>query len=206
MGDPYGNVMKGKLKLKKAPLPSIGLPGGAKKRKTTVTALDTNTIFHIMGDPYGNVMKGKLKLKKAPLPSIGLPGGAKKRKTPTKTTREVIEEEIHKEIDDEKKKSKATSAAAGDHNNDNGDRDDDDDDDDVETKRAKDSDDEDEDAARPTDTRTPAERRHEEARIKRELDLIKKNASKSHREKIEEFNQKLATMSEYHDIPKVGPG
>lgn len=34
-------------------------------------------------------------------------------------------------------------------------------------------------------------------------DTAKKMATKSHREKIEEFNQRLANMSEHYDIPKV---
>jgi len=35
---------------------------------------------------------------------------------------------------------------------------------------------------------------------------IEKMAAKSHREKIEEYNEKLANLSEHHDIPRVGPG
>lgn len=41
---------------------------------------------------------------------------------------------------------------------------------------------------------------------KREKEIIKKAAEKSHRKKIEEFNQYLSKLSEHHDIPKVGPG
>lgn len=33
-----------------------------------------------------------------------------------------------------------------------------------------------------------------------------KTANKSHRDRIEDFNQYLANMSEHYDIPKVGPG
>jgi protein FAM32A len=44
------------------------------------------------------------------------------------------------------------------------------------------------------------------SQAKREKDRVKKAAQKSHREKIEELNQKLANLSEHHDIPKVGPG
>ena len=33
--------------------------------------------------------------------------------------------------------------------------------------------------------------------------MAKKMAAKSHREKVEEFNKKLANLSEHYDIPKV---
>lgn len=35
---------------------------------------------------------------------------------------------------------------------------------------------------------------------------LRKKPQKSHREKVAEFNDKLAKLSEHHDIPKVGPG
>jgi len=56
------------------------------------------------------------------------------------------------------------------------------------------------------DTRTAAEKRYEEQLAKREKDRISKMVAKSHRERIEEFNQRLANLSEHYDIPKVGPG
>jgi len=56
------------------------------------------------------------------------------------------------------------------------------------------------------DRRTAAEKRYEEQLAKREKDRISKIVSKSHRERIEEFNQRLANLSEHYDIPKVGPG
>jgi len=56
------------------------------------------------------------------------------------------------------------------------------------------------------DTRTAAEKRYEEQLARREKDRISKMVAKSHRERIEEFNQKLANLSEHYDIPKVGPG
>jgi protein FAM32A len=37
-------------------------------------------------------------------------------------------------------------------------------------------------------------------------DRVEKNAEKSHKQKVEEFNKYLNSMSEYHDIPRVGPG
>eukprot|EP01105_Mastigella_eilhardi_P021541 TRINITY_DN5226_c0_g1_i1.p1 TRINITY_DN5226_c0_g1~~TRINITY_DN5226_c0_g1_i1.p1 ORF type:complete len:154 (-),score=49.15 TRINITY_DN5226_c0_g1_i1:63-503(-) len=43
-------------------------------------------------------------------------------------------------------------------------------------------------------------------KAKREAAMVKKLAEKTHRDKIVEFNQKLANLSEHYDIPKVGPG
>ncbi|XP_057803752.1 uncharacterized protein LOC131019086 [Salvia miltiorrhiza] len=53
---------------------------------------------------------------------------------------------------------------------------------------------------------TPAERRYMEQRQKIELERLAKAAKKSHRDRIQEFNQYLANLSEHYDIPKVGPG
>ena len=36
--------------------------------------------------------------------------------------------------------------------------------------------------------------------------LIEKKLEKTHREKIQEYNQKLAKLPEHNDIPRVGPG
>ncbi|THU47600.1 hypothetical protein C4D60_Mb09t17290 [Musa balbisiana] len=35
---------------------------------------------------------------------------------------------------------------------------------------------------------------------------LAKISSKSHRDRIQEFNQYLANLSEHYDIPEVGPG
>jgi protein FAM32A len=56
------------------------------------------------------------------------------------------------------------------------------------------------------DHRTPAEKVYDEQRTRLEMKRLAKVASKSHRQKIEEFNQYLANLSEHYDIPKVGPG
>lgn len=53
---------------------------------------------------------------------------------------------------------------------------------------------------------TPAERRYIEQRMKIDQYLMAKTANKSHRDKIQDFNQYLANLSEHYDIPKVGPG
>ena len=57
-----------------------------------------------------------------------------------------------------------------------------------------------------TDTRTAAERRFDEQAAKTQEKLIRSMASKSHRDKVKDFNEYLSKLSEHHDIPKVGPG
>ncbi|XP_031374635.1 protein FAM32A-like isoform X1 [Punica granatum] len=56
------------------------------------------------------------------------------------------------------------------------------------------------------DRLTPAERRFLQQREKIELERLARMANKSHRDRIQEFNQYLANLSEHYDIPKVGPG
>ena len=63
-----------------------------------------------------------------------------------------------------------------------------------------------EDTESQTDKRTTAERKYDETQAKRAADKTKKMALKSHRERVAEFNAHLASLSEHHDIPKVGPG
>lgn len=53
---------------------------------------------------------------------------------------------------------------------------------------------------------TPAERRYIEQREQLDIKRLAKEANKSHRDRIQDFNQYLANMSEHYDIPKVGPG
>jgi len=53
------------------------------------------------------------------------------------------------------------------------------------------------------DTRTEAEKRREAHMSKYEKQRAQKAASKSHRERIKELNDKLATLTEHHDIPRV---
>ena len=55
-----------------------------------------------------------------------------------------------------------------------------------------------------TDSRTKAEREYDEINEIRELERLKKMAKVTHREKINQFNQYLANLSEHHDVPKVG--
>ncbi|KAK4595946.1 uncharacterized protein LOC112006913 [Quercus suber] len=53
---------------------------------------------------------------------------------------------------------------------------------------------------------TPAEKRYIEQRDQIDVHRLAKVANKSHRDRIQDFNQYLANMSEHYDIPKVGPG
>jgi len=56
------------------------------------------------------------------------------------------------------------------------------------------------------DRLTPSERRYLERWQQLEARRLLKNASESHRDRIQKFNQYLANLSEHYDIPKVGPG
>jgi protein FAM32A len=53
------------------------------------------------------------------------------------------------------------------------------------------------------DTRTEAEKRRDAHMMKYERERAKKAASKSHRQRIEELNSKLANLTEHHDLPKI---
>lgn len=53
---------------------------------------------------------------------------------------------------------------------------------------------------------TEAEKRFDELRRKRLLERAEREGAKSHRERVEEFNQKLARQTEHNDMPKIGPG
>ncbi|KAL8137567.1 hypothetical protein V2J09_003568 [Rumex salicifolius] len=50
---------------------------------------------------------------------------------------------------------------------------------------------------------TPAEKRYIEQRAQLDVNKLAKTAKKSHRDRIEDFNQYLANMSEHYDIPKI---
>ena len=54
--------------------------------------------------------------------------------------------------------------------------------------------------------KTPAQLAFEAAQKKKQLEKLPLLASKSHKEKVAEFNEYLGKLSEHHDIPKVGPG
>ncbi|PPQ67171.1 hypothetical protein CVT25_005772 [Psilocybe cyanescens] len=54
--------------------------------------------------------------------------------------------------------------------------------------------------------KTEAERRFEEVQKRRLEQRISKLAHKTHKDRVNEFNAHLESLSEHHDIPKVGPG
>ncbi|KAL5339896.1 hypothetical protein BJX70DRAFT_397363 [Aspergillus crustosus] len=54
--------------------------------------------------------------------------------------------------------------------------------------------------------KTEAERKHEEMRRKRVQERLKRDGSKTHKERVEELNKYLSRLSEHHDMPKIGPG
>ncbi|KAI8645239.1 hypothetical protein BD408DRAFT_441071 [Parasitella parasitica] len=54
--------------------------------------------------------------------------------------------------------------------------------------------------------KTESERKFEEIKRQRQMERVSKAATKSHKDRVQEFNQKLEQLSEHHDIPKVGPG
>ncbi|KAF7185010.1 hypothetical protein HII31_13633 [Pseudocercospora fuligena] len=55
--------------------------------------------------------------------------------------------------------------------------------------------------------KTEAERRHEERRKKRlEERLKREGAVLTHKERVEQLNKYLSTLSEHNDMPRIGPG
>ncbi|KAL7790887.1 hypothetical protein V8C37DRAFT_383531 [Trichoderma ceciliae] len=63
----------------------------------------------------------------------------------------------------------------------------------------------------PVVPKTESERRYEEARKKRLLQIAQASGSrpellKTHKERVEELNTYLSRLSEHHDMPKIGPG
>uniref|UniRef100_A0A804NVK7 CGI-like protein n=1 Tax=Zea mays TaxID=4577 RepID=A0A804NVK7_MAIZE len=53
---------------------------------------------------------------------------------------------------------------------------------------------------------TRAERRYMEQKQKIDMKKMAKVANKSYKDRMQDFNQYLANLSEHYDIPKVGPG
>ncbi|KAJ4168038.1 hypothetical protein NW754_011852 [Fusarium falciforme] len=80
-------------------------------------------------------------------------------------------------------------------------------------KKNKEADDEprDEEDDRPEVQKTEAEKRHDEIKKKRLLQLAESSGSrpellKTHKERVEELNTYLSRLSEHHDMPRIGPG
>ncbi|KAJ1951612.1 hypothetical protein FBU59_000017 [Linderina macrospora] len=55
-------------------------------------------------------------------------------------------------------------------------------------------------------TQTEAEKKFEQVQRNRQKERIEKLASKSHSERVREFNKKLEQAPEHNEMPKVGPG
>lgn len=53
------------------------------------------------------------------------------------------------------------------------------------------------------DRRTEAEKKYEAHLLKTEEQRLKKAASKSHRERVKELNEKLANTTEHFDLPRI---
>lgn len=58
-------------------------------------------------------------------------------------------------------------------------------------------------SAAAEDRRTEAEKRFEAHLAKFEEARLKKAAAKSHRERVKEMNEKLSTLTEHHDLPRI---
>ncbi|TKY64699.1 FAM32A protein [Spatholobus suberectus] len=133
---------------------------------------------------YENVVGGKLKLKGK---ALDVAGGVKKKKKKSKRNQDqilqVAEEEISAGGSTEQAKDPNDQAIN-----------------DVSEVSGKGK------AAHYDDHLTPAERRYIEQREQLDVHRLAKIANKSHRDRIQDFNQYLANMSEHYDIPKVGPG
>ena len=48
-----------------------------------------------------------------------------------------------------------------------------------------------------------AERRHKKRFLKKQKDEAEKTVSKSHRDRLDELNEKLASLTEHNDIPRI---
>lgn len=79
------------------------------------------------------------------------------------------------------------------------------------TENGKQIEEEDEKAAPPRARKTEAERRFDDARRKKLLEMAEEAKArpellKTHKERVEELNTYLSKLSEHHDMPKIGPG
>ncbi|EPE32581.1 hypothetical protein GLAREA_07715 [Glarea lozoyensis ATCC 20868] len=56
------------------------------------------------------------------------------------------------------------------------------------------------------DGKTATERAYEETRRKRLERRLEKEGPKTHKQRVEGLNTYLSTLSEHHDMPRIGPG
>ncbi|KAF2215019.1 hypothetical protein CERZMDRAFT_82893 [Cercospora zeae-maydis SCOH1-5] len=54
--------------------------------------------------------------------------------------------------------------------------------------------------------KTEAQRRYEERRRKRLEERLQREGVKTHKERVQELNKYLSTLSEHNDMPRIGPG
>ncbi|KAJ0428158.1 hypothetical protein HanHA300_Chr17g0643031 [Helianthus annuus] len=128
---------------------------------------------------YENVVGGKLKLKGKAL-DVKAGGSKKKKKKKTRSLSDQAIQTIENEI------SEGAGTVDEEELNDGS------------SSKAK--------GGAHVDSLTPAEKRYMEQRQKIDMQKMAKTSNKSHRDRLSEFNQYLANMSEHYDIPKVGPG
>ncbi|CAK4033905.1 Hypothetical predicted protein [Lecanosticta acicola] len=54
--------------------------------------------------------------------------------------------------------------------------------------------------------KTEAQRRFEERRKKRLDERLKREGVRTHKERVQQLNKYLSTLSEHNDMPRIGPG
>eukprot|EP00262_Sarcandra_glabra_P021412 TRINITY_DN9069_c0_g1_i1.p1 TRINITY_DN9069_c0_g1~~TRINITY_DN9069_c0_g1_i1.p1 ORF type:complete len:152 (-),score=30.24 TRINITY_DN9069_c0_g1_i1:213-668(-) len=148
---------------------------------------------------YHNVIGGKLKLKGKALDVKA--GGMKKKKKHKQQydrTSQVIENELSADLSGFNAKLETESLAEGGSK-------------DLSTNPTDDVSDVNKlvgEGHPPScdDHLTPAEKRYIEQRDQLDVRRLARISNKSHRDRILDFNQYLANLSEHYDIPKVGPG
>jgi protein FAM32A len=140
------------------------------------------------------VLGGKLKLKGAPLPTKG---EKKKKKRKESSSADSEEQEKKKQKLETESKTSSQQNSSTTNATTTG----------VTTTTTTSLDDSvAQPKALPTRRKTLAELNFERVQKERQREKVAKLAMKSHRQRIEEFNQHLASLTEHYDIPKVGPG
>ncbi|KAK9281070.1 hypothetical protein L1049_003963 [Liquidambar formosana] len=133
---------------------------------------------------YENVVGGKLKLKGK---ALDVKAGGLKKKKKHKKNYDQISQVIDNDLSAGGGTGQSTDPDTGDVN-------------DNDANKLS------EEGTHYDDHLTPAERRYIEQREQLDVHRLAKISNKSHRDRIQDFNQYLANMSEHYDIPKVGPG
>ncbi|KAK7292824.1 hypothetical protein RJT34_15678 [Clitoria ternatea] len=152
--------------------------------RLAVVLLPEGLHFTLKMSAYENVVGGKLKLKGK---ALDVAGGVKKKKKKNKRNQDQFSQAVEDEI---------SAGGSIEHEKDANDQDIND----VSKLSGEGK------PAHYDDHLTPAERRYIEQREKLDVNRLAKISNKSHRDRIQDFNQYLANMSEHYDIPKVGPG